>query len=112
MFGSWEDLHRREMVDGVIMHVDPEGILVNVGGLIHTSELSWKSVTDPEEIVHGGDEFDVMVLNIAKEMRSFFLSFTEAQYGAMDCNHRSVCHRVDSNWYNYSVDNVRCICSD
>lgn len=74
MSGSWEDLHRAEMVDSVIMHVDQESILVNVGGLIHTSELSWKSVTDPEGIVHGGDEFDVMVLNVAKEKRSFFLS--------------------------------------
>ena len=30
--GGWKDLHRGEVVDGVVMRVDQDGILVNVGG--------------------------------------------------------------------------------
>ena len=42
--------------------------------MIHTSELSWKTATNPNEIVHVGDELDVMVLNVDQEKERISLS--------------------------------------
>ena len=62
---------------GKVSGIAKFGVFVDLGGadgLIHASELSWKTVTNPEEIVHIGDELDVMVLNIDQEKERISLS--------------------------------------
>ncbi|MQG77090.1 MAG: S1 RNA-binding domain-containing protein [SAR202 cluster bacterium] len=72
-----EELVEGETRKGKVSGVAKFGVFVDLGGadgLIHTSELSWQSVSDPEDIVHVGDELDVMVLNIDKEKERISLS--------------------------------------
>ena len=62
---------------GVINNVVPFGAFVNVNGvdgLLHISELSWKRVTRPQEIVQVGQELDVYVLDIDLEKERLGLS--------------------------------------
>ena len=62
---------------GVINNVVPFGAFVNVNGvdgLLHISELSWKRVTRPQEIVQVGQEMDVYVLDIDLEKERLGLS--------------------------------------
>lgn len=62
---------------GVINNVVPFGAFVNVSGvdgLLHISELSWKRVTRPQEIVQVGQELDVYVLDIDLEQERLGLS--------------------------------------
>jgi len=62
---------------GVINNVVPFGAFVNVNGvdgLLHISELSWKRVTRPQEIVQVGQELDVYVLDIDLEQERLGLS--------------------------------------
>src|SRR5438874_1404871 len=60
-------LHEGDVVRGVIVHIDREGVLVDVGtkseGIIPPNELSRESGRRPEHIVAVGDEIDVYVLN-------------------------------------------------
>jgi small subunit ribosomal protein S1 len=72
-----EVLVEGETRKGKVSGVAKFGVFVDLGGadgLIHTSELSWQSVSNPEDIVHVGDELDVMVLNIDKEKERISLS--------------------------------------
>ena len=72
-----EKLEEGEVRKGVVTGISNFGAFVDLGGadgLIHTSELSWKTVTNPEELVHIGDELDVMVLNVDQEKERISLS--------------------------------------
>ncbi len=72
-----QELVEGETRKGKVSGVAKFGVFVDLGGadgLIHTSELSWQTVTNPEEFVHIGDEIDVMVLNVDKEKERISLS--------------------------------------
>jgi small subunit ribosomal protein S1 len=62
-----EELTEGETVTGTVTGITDFGAFVDLGGadgLIHISELSWKQVDDPREIVEVGDEVEVYVLNL------------------------------------------------
>ena len=72
-----QELVEGETRTGKVSGIAKFGVFVDLGGadgLIHASELSWKTVTNPEEMVHVGDELDVMVLNIDQEKERISLS--------------------------------------
>ena len=67
---------------GVISSVVNFGAFVDLGGmdgLIHVSELSWKHIEHPNEVVTVGDEVDVEVLDVdySKERISLSLKATQ-----------------------------------
>jgi len=62
-----EELTEGETVVGTVTGITDFGAFVDLGGadgLIHISELSWKQVDDPREVVEVGDEVEVYVLNL------------------------------------------------
>lgn len=72
-----EKLEVGSVARGIINNVVPFGAFVNVNGvdgLLHISELSWKRVTRPQEIVQVGQELDVYVLDIDLEKERLGLS--------------------------------------
>ena len=72
-----QELVEGETRKGTVTGIAKFGVFVDLGGadgLLHASELSWKTVTNPEEIVHIGDEIDVMVLNVDQEKERISLS--------------------------------------
>jgi len=55
---------------GRIVNLADFGAFVDIGGvegLVHLSELSWKRVDHPSEILSVGDEVDVYVINVDEE---------------------------------------------
>ncbi|HET8991238.1 MAG TPA: 30S ribosomal protein S1 [Acidimicrobiales bacterium] len=68
---------------GVVSSVVNFGAFVDLGGmdgLIHVSELSWKHIDHPSQVVTVGDEVDVEVLDVdfAKERISLSLKATQS----------------------------------
>jgi small subunit ribosomal protein S1 len=62
---------------GVVSNIVPFGAFVNVNGvdgLLHVSELSWKRVNDPQEVVQAGQTIDVYILDIDLEKERLGLS--------------------------------------
>lgn len=58
------------------------GAFVDLGGmdgLVHLSELSWKRVTHPREVVEVGQEVQVYVLRVDQERQRVALSFKRLQ---------------------------------
>lgn len=60
------ELRQGQVVKGTVVHIDHEGVLVDVGmkteGLIRPNELSREPVQNIEDVVKVGDEIDVLVL--------------------------------------------------
>ena len=62
----WASLKKGEKRSGVITRLAKFGAFVDLGGvdgLIHISDLSWKRVADPSEVVTVGDTVEVYVLD-------------------------------------------------
>lgn len=62
---------------GRVISLAEFGAFVDIGGadgLVHLSELSWKHVTHPNEVLKVGQEVEVTVLNVDQERKRIALS--------------------------------------
>lgn len=72
-----EDLHEGDVRTGVVRNLVDFGAFVDLGGvdgLIHISELDWKHVKHPSEVLQVGDEVQVEVLSVDRERERIGLS--------------------------------------
>jgi small subunit ribosomal protein S1 len=72
-----ESLEIGSVQKGMVSNVVPFGAFVNVqgvDGLLHVSELSWKRVNDPHEIVEVGQTIEVYVLDVNLDKERLGLS--------------------------------------
>ncbi len=66
-----------EVRKGHVISLAEFGAFVDIGGadgLVHLSELSWKRVNHPNEILKVGQEVEVVVLNVERERKRIGLS--------------------------------------
>lgn len=71
------ELNEGDVVPGKIVNLERFGAFVDIGGLqglVHLSELSWKRISHPADIVNIGDELDVYILSIDHEKQRVALS--------------------------------------
>lgn len=76
----WNNIKPGEKRKGLVSRLAKFGAFVDLGGLdglIHISELSWKRVNDPSEIVSIGDAVEVYVLSVDKEKNKISLSLKD-----------------------------------
>ena len=78
--GFLEDLEVGDIKEGKISSIVNFGAFVDIGGmdgLVHVSELSWRHVENPNEIVKVGDEATVKVLEIDNDKERISLSIKQ-----------------------------------
>ncbi len=71
------ELVEGQVVRGTVRSLRPFGAFVDLGGaegLVHISELAWRRVRHPKEVVGVGDEIDVYVLRLDHERQRIGLS--------------------------------------
>jgi len=71
------ELKEGDIVEGRIISLAPFGAFVDVGGadgLVHLSELTWKRIEHPNEILKVGQTVKVQVLGVDKERKRIALS--------------------------------------
>jgi 4-hydroxy-3-methylbut-2-enyl diphosphate reductase len=77
-------VRKGELIRGVVVHVDENGVLVDIGtkseGIIPLNELSRQPNVPPEEVVQVGQEIDVVVLKPETEEGQVILSKKRADY--------------------------------
>jgi small subunit ribosomal protein S1 len=88
---AWQELQREQLIKelskgevrhGKVTDITGFGAFVDLGGadgLIHISELSWRRVEDPREVVKVGQELDVYVLNVDRERKRIALSLKKLE---------------------------------
>ncbi|HJS26539.1 MAG TPA: 30S ribosomal protein S1 [Actinomycetota bacterium] len=77
-----ESLRKGERRKGTVSSIVNFGAFVDLGGvdgLVHVSELSWKHVDHPSEVVQVGEEVEVEVLDVDLERERVSLSLKATQ---------------------------------
>lgn len=77
-----DDLKVGEIRTGVVASIVHFGAFVDMGGmdgLVHVSELSWKHVSHPTDVVNVGDEVTVKVLEVDTDRERVSLSMKATQ---------------------------------
>lgn len=81
---SFRSLTEGDLVDGVVVHIDKEGVLVDVGtkseGIIKPGELSVSPVQNAEDVVSVGEKIQVYVLQTENEDGNVLLSKKRADF--------------------------------
>lgn len=76
-----DNLFEGQIIKGTIARITNFGAFVNLGGvdgLVHISELSWKRIKHPSEVVGINQEVEVMVLKVDKKRERISLSLRQA----------------------------------
>ena len=80
--GFLDDLQIGDVKDGKISSIVSFGAFVDIGGmdgLVHVSELSWRHVENPNEVVKVGDTVTVKVLEIDNDKERISLSIKQVK---------------------------------
>ncbi|OGC03499.1 hypothetical protein A2276_01125 [candidate division WOR-1 bacterium RIFOXYA12_FULL_43_27] len=78
----FEELEIGQVKKGRVSSIKSFGAFVNIGGvegLLHLSELSWKRVKHPSEVLKVGDEIEVLILGVDRKNRKVSLGYKELQ---------------------------------
>ena len=78
----FDELEVGQVRHGTVTSIKNFGAFVDIGGvegLIHLTELSWKRVNHPSDLLKAGQELDVFVLGVDKESRKVALGLKELQ---------------------------------
>jgi small subunit ribosomal protein S1 len=81
------ELNPGEVREGTVISLADFGAFVDIGGadgLIHISEISWKRVDHPKEVLKVGQEVKVKVLNIDEDRNRISLSLRELEPNPWD----------------------------
>ena len=65
-----ENIHEGEIRKGVVKNITDFGVFLDldgIDGLLHITDMTWKRIKHPSEMVHLGDELEVVVLHVDKE---------------------------------------------
>jgi len=77
-----KELNEGDLRQGRVINLADFGAFVDIGGmdgLVHLSELSWKRVAHPREVVEVGQEVEVYVLRVDRERQRVALSLKRLQ---------------------------------
>jgi small subunit ribosomal protein S1 len=77
-----EELSEGDVRDGRVVNLADFGAFVDIGGLeglVHLSELSWKRVNHPSEVLKLGSHVKVYVLNVDRERNRVALSLKKLE---------------------------------
>ncbi len=76
------ELVEGDVCRGTVQHLCSFGAFVDLGGvdgLIHNSELAWRRIRHPKEVLQVGDEIEVYILHLDRERKRIGLSLKRLQ---------------------------------
>ncbi|GLS79300.1 30S ribosomal protein S1 [Paracoccus marinus] len=81
------NLHEGQVVDGVVKNITEYGAFVDLGGvdgLLHVTDMAWRRVNHPSEILAIGETVKVQVVKINKETHRISLGMKQLQSDPWD----------------------------
>ncbi len=73
-------LEEGQVVQGIVKNITEYGVFVDLGGvdgLLHITDMSWKRIKHPKEMVKLGQELELKVLNFDKESKKVSLGLKQ-----------------------------------
>ncbi len=75
----WEEIEEGKEYEGIVRSIQSYGAFVEleagVDGMVHTTELSWKHIGNPSEVVSVGEKIKVFVKSFDKEKKRISLGY-------------------------------------
>ena len=105
-------LQKGQIRKGVVSSIVNFGAFVDLGGvdgLVHVSELSWKHIDHPSEVVEVGDEVTVEVLDVDMDRERVSLSLKATQEDPWQHFARTHADRPDRAGQGHQAGAVRCV---
>jgi small subunit ribosomal protein S1 len=65
-----ENIHEGELCRGIVKNITDFGVFLDldgIDGLLHITDMTWKRIKHPSEMVSLGQELEVMILHVDKE---------------------------------------------
>ena len=78
----WKEIEVGKKYLGKVKSLTSYGAFVDIGGvdgMVHVSELSWRRLKNPADVVKVGDEIEVYVLNFDPEKKKISLGYKTAE---------------------------------
>ena len=78
----WATIAEGQVIKGTVKQLTDYGAFVDIGGvdgLLHISEISWKQIRHPSEVLREGQEIEVIVLKADKETKKISLGYRKAE---------------------------------
>ena len=78
----WSEIEVGKKYTGTVKSLTSYGAFVDIGGvdgMVHVSELSWRRIKNPAEVVKVGDVIDVFVIALDPEKRKISLGYKTAE---------------------------------
>ena len=78
----WSEIEVGKKYLGTVKSLTSYGAFVDIGGvdgMVHVSELSWRRIKNPAEVVKVGDEIEVFVISFDPEKRKISLGYKTAE---------------------------------
>lgn len=75
---TWAEIEVGKTYNGVVKSLTSYGAFVDIGGvdgMVHVSELSWKRVHNPADVLKVGQEVEVHVLSFDREKKKISLGY-------------------------------------
>ncbi|MBO4331480.1 MAG: bifunctional 4-hydroxy-3-methylbut-2-enyl diphosphate reductase/30S ribosomal protein S1 [Oscillospiraceae bacterium] len=79
---TWEEIEEGKKYNGVVKSLTSYGAFVDIGGvdgMVHVSELSWKRIKNPAEVLKVGDEIEVYVISFDREKKKISLGYRKPE---------------------------------
>ena len=76
----WNEIEVGKRYDGVVKSLTSYGAFVDIGGvdgMVHVSELSWKRINKPADVVAVGDPISVYVISFDKDTHKISLGYKD-----------------------------------
>src|SRR5881398_2431635 len=80
--GLIQSLHEGQIVDGVVKNITDYGAFVDLGGidgLLHVTDISYKRVNHPSEVLNIGDTVKVQIIRINRETQRISLGMKQLE---------------------------------
>ena len=77
-----EKLKEGEIVEGIVKNITDYGAFVDLGGidgLLHVTDISWKRISSPEEIISIGETIKVLITKVSEENMRISLGMKQLQ---------------------------------
>ena len=78
----WGDMYEGKVCKGIVKSFTNFGAFVDIGGydgLIHLTELAWRKVKNPQEILTLGQEVEVTVISFDRDKKRISLGYRKAE---------------------------------
>lgn len=77
---AWENIEVGKVIEGRVERLTDFGAFVDIGGvdgLIHISDISWKRINHPSDVLKVGDEIEVKILRANRERNRISLGLKQ-----------------------------------